>query len=330
MPPDVDPVAFNSAEAVAARTRVLELTRSGPERVEVEQLPGWFYPKFLDRLPALFGRMSAFNGPIIYFTGALWAETQGAEFDSVRAQWLVWMALGFYVVYRVRLWLWRRNRRKELQGEVAAAAADGDAAAEGVDGSSADPEAEIAALRTRQAKYEWRRSKRDAWLDMCLSQQMLLPAGMAGQVTMLWVLPAVWFARWIAHADPPFQWLRLARGAATNALMLVCAPVALASMLYAGVASLAQLVQLIPTDPTKALMLTPMSLLVSYTVNLAPSGLLYKAIVAQWRRMRNWQRWSRQLKEAKVRSACRRALAGGRTSFGAAAGRRARPAARAR
>lgn len=257
--------------------------------MSTELPPKWVYPLWMDRLPAYFGRMGVHNGVLIYFTGALWAETQGAEYEGVRAQWLFWLSVMLYVVYRLRLWRARRAARKAQR--VAEAEGAGEAVDEG-------PE-----IGTKAWKYAWRHKLRDAWVDLCLTQQMLLPAGMAGQVTMLWVLPIVWIARWLAATELPFRLLKLMRGAMANVLMFVCAPAALASMLYAGASSMLQVAIQVPKDPMKALMLAPASLLITYVVNVAPAALLFKAIGAQWRRMRAWQIWMGELKEAKEEAA---------------------------
>ena len=74
----------------------------------IAPMPEWMYPRRMDLVPALFGRLNPLSGVLVYYTGAVLRECGGAPL--VAAQWLLFVfAPSIAALAYLRLLLHRRR-----------------------------------------------------------------------------------------------------------------------------------------------------------------------------------------------------------------------------
>jgi hypothetical protein len=109
----------------------------------IAPMPEWMYPRRLDIVPALFGRLNPLTGILVYYTGAVLKECGGAPL--VAAQWLLFVfAPSIAALASVRWLMHRRSWRRTVA------------------------KAEEKGLPPPPPRYDFLRAHRPAWLDIHL------------------------------------------------------------------------------------------------------------------------------------------------------------------
>ena len=98
--------ARDEADAAERANAVDEHLRTAPDTIA--PMPEWMYPRRLDSIPALFGRLNPLTGVLVYYTGAVLRECSGQP--AVAAQWMLFVffpscaALSFVVSFGTNRW----------------------------------------------------------------------------------------------------------------------------------------------------------------------------------------------------------------------------------
>ena len=229
------------------------------ERVElppdtIAPMPEWMYPRRLDSIPALFGRLNPLTGVLVYYTGAVLRECAGQP--AVALQWMLFVffpscaALSFARKFWYESAYNREKKRARERGEP-----------------------------PPPPQMEFNREQRAAWLDLHLGYAILAPAGATGgEGASWWLLLAPFFmlARFscakIGFLTQPRRWFAVVGGAA-----------ALAALLMSASGTLTQALGGLRGGGYLGYVLAPVTFALVYVFYLAPAALLPGAIARAWR-----------------------------------------------
>lgn len=273
-PPPGSSASTSSADAIAAATGELpsdlnaaaagESRDVGPgtdvdERVElppdtIAPMPEWMYPRRMDVVPALFGRLNPLTGILVYYTGAVLRECYGAP--AVAVQWLLFVfAPSLAALASLRVLMHRRRVKRAVER-----------AAER--GEPPPP-----------PQYDFLRANRPAWLDIHLGYAILLPAGATGGEGASWWLllaPAFMLLRWLGHG---LSFLVPVR----RVVAVLGGVLALGALLMSASGALTQALSGLRDGGAAAYALAPVAFALTYFFYLAPAALLPGAIARAWR-----------------------------------------------
>ena len=210
--------------------------------------PEWMYPRWLDRVPALFGRLNPITGVLVYYTGAVLREC--AETPVVALQ---WMCFVFFpaLLAQCALRVFAHARAVERARREGAA-----------------------------PPLPFLRAERSAWLDLHLGYALLCPAGaVGGEGASWWLLlaPAFMLARFATRALPFGASLRrVAQGLGSVA--------ALCGLLFSASGALTQAIASARVGGViHAVVFAPVAFAATYLLFLAPASLLPSAALRAWR-----------------------------------------------
>ena len=257
VPPD--PTLALEKQRAEDEADAAERANAVDERVElppdtIAPMPEWMYPRRLDSIPALFGRLNPLTGVLVYYTGAVLRECAGQP--AVALQWMLFVffpscaALSFARKFWYELAYNREKKRARERGEP-----------------------------PPPPRMEFNREQRAAWLDLHLGYAILAPAGATGgEGASWWLLLAPFFmlARFscakIGFLTQPRRWFAVVGGAA-----------ALAALLMSASGTLTQALGGLRGGGYVGYVLAPVTFALVYAFYLAPAALLPGAIARAWR-----------------------------------------------
>ena len=124
---DVPPDPTLALEKQRARDEAdaAERANAVDERVElppdtIAPMPEWMYPRRLDSIPALFGRLNPLTGVLVYYTGAVLRECAGQP--AVALQWMLFVFFPSCAALSFARKFWYEsayNREKKERGSAA-------------------------------------------------------------------------------------------------------------------------------------------------------------------------------------------------------------------
>lgn len=258
---DVPPDPTLALEKQRARDEAdaAERANAVDERVElppdtIAPMPEWMYPRRLDSIPALFGRLNPLTGVLVYYTGAVLRECSGQP--AVAAQWILFVFFPSCAALSFARKFWYESvGKRELKRATER-------------GEPPPP-----------PRMEFNREQRAAWLDLHLGYAILAPAGAAGgEGASWWLLLAPFFmlTRYlcakIGFLTQPRRWFAVVGGAA-----------ALAALLMSASGTLTQALGGLQGGGYLGYVLAPVTFALVYAFYLAPAALLPGAIARAWR-----------------------------------------------
>ena len=258
---DVPPDPTLALEKQRARDEAdaAERANAVDERVElppdtIAPMPEWMYPRRLDSIPALFGRLNPLTGVLVYYTGAVLRECSGQP--AVAAQWILFVFFPSCAALSFARKFWYESvGKRELKRATER-------------GEPPPP-----------PRMEFNREQRAAWLDLHLGYAILAPAGAAGgEGASWWLLLAPFFmlTRYlcakIGFLTQPRRWFAVVGGAA-----------ALAALLMSASGTLTQALGGLRGGGYLGYVLAPLTFALVYVFYLAPAALLPGAIARAWR-----------------------------------------------
>ena len=258
---DVPPDPTLALEKQRARDEAdaAERANAVDERVElppdtIAPMPEWMYPRRLDSIPALFGRLNPLTGVLVYYTGAVLRECSGQP--AVAAQWMLFVFFPSCAALSFARKFWYESiGKRELKRATER-------------GEPPPP-----------PRMEFNREQRAAWLDLHLGYAILAPAGAAGgEGASWWLLLAPFFmlTRYlcakIGFLTQPRRWFAVVGGAA-----------ALAALLMSASGTLTQALGGLRGGGYLGYVLAPVTFALVYVFYLAPAALLPGAIARAWR-----------------------------------------------
>ena len=258
---DVPPDPTLALEKQRARDEAdaAERANAVDERVElppdtIAPMPEWMYPRRLDSIPALFGRLNPLTGVLVYYTGAVLRECSGQP--AVAAQWILFVFFPSCAALSFARKFWYESMgKRELKRATER-------------GEPPPP-----------PRMEFNREQRAAWLDLHLGYAILAPAGAAGgEGASWWLLLAPFFmlTRYlcakIGFLTQPRRWFAVVGGAA-----------ALAALLMSASGTLTQALGGLRGGGYLGYVLAPLTFALVYVFYLAPAALLPGAIARAWR-----------------------------------------------
>lgn len=258
---DVPPDPTLALEKQRARDEAdaAERANAVDERVElppdtIAPMPEWMYPRRLDSIPALFGRLNPLTGVLVYYTGAVLRECSGQP--AVAAQWILFVFFPSCAALSFARKFWYESvGKRELKRATER-------------GEPPPP-----------PRMEFNREQRAAWLDLHLGYAILAPAGAAGgEGASWWLLLAPFFmlTRYlcakIGFLTQPRRWFAVVGGAA-----------ALAALLMSASGTLTQALGGLRGGGYLGYVLAPVTFALVYVFYLAPAALLPGAIARAWR-----------------------------------------------
>ena len=258
---DVPPDPTLALEKQRARDEAdaAERANAVDERVElppdtIAPMPEWMYPRRLDSIPALFGRLNPLTGVLVYYTGAVLRECSGQP--AVAAQWMLFVFFPSCAALSFARKFWYESMgKRELKRATER-------------GEPPPP-----------PRMEFNREQRAAWLDLHLGYAILAPAGAAGgEGASWWLLLAPFFmlTRYlcakIGFLTQPRRWFAVVGGAA-----------ALAALLMSASGTLTQALGGLRGGGYLGYVLAPVTFALVYAFYLAPAALLPGAIARAWR-----------------------------------------------
>lgn len=258
---DVPPDPTLALEKQRARDEAdaAERANAVDERVElppdtIAPMPEWMYPRRLDSIPALFGRLNPLTGVLVYYTGAVLRECSGQP--AVAAQWILFVFFPSCAALSFARKFWYESvGKRELKRATER-------------GEPPPP-----------PRMEFNREQRAAWLDLHLGYAILAPAGAAGgEGASWWLLLAPFFmlTRYlcakIGFLTQPRRWFAVVGGAA-----------ALAALLMSASGTLTQALGGLRGGGYLGYVLAPVTFALVYAFYLAPAALLPGAIARAWR-----------------------------------------------
>ena len=258
---DVPPDPTLALEKQRARDEAdaAERANAVDERVELPPdtsapMPEWMYPRRLDSIPALFGRLNPLTGVLVYYTGAVLRECSGQP--AVAAQWILFVFFPSCAALSFARKFWYESvGKRELKRATER-------------GEPPPP-----------PRMEFNREQRAAWLDLHLGYAILAPAGAAGgEGASWWLLLAPFFmlTRYlcakIGFLTQPRRWFAVVGGAA-----------ALAALLMSASGTLTQALGGLRGGGYLGYVLAPVTFALVYVFYLAPAALLPGAIARAWR-----------------------------------------------
>ena len=145
--------AKDEADATERASAVDERVELPPDTIA--PMPEWMYPRNLDSIPALFGRLNPLTGVLVYYTGAVLRECAGQPWVALQ-----WMLFVFFpscaaLSFARKFWyetIGARERRRAAERD--------------------EP--------PPPPRMEFNREQRAAWVDLHLGYAILAPAGAAG------------------------------------------------------------------------------------------------------------------------------------------------------
>ncbi|KAK3264566.1 hypothetical protein CYMTET_26708 [Cymbomonas tetramitiformis] len=261
------------------------------------------YPWWVDIVPALTGRLNPITGILIYFSGAVLAETISKQVLGIAVQWFLLAVLPVHgLLMGLKFWWFRRSiRQAAKQAEAAREAEAGPSeqkdAKEDVKIPQSSPSVQAmededkeSASSVEEGKFEptiWRQflvTQRPAWIDFQIATQLLLPAGMSGQegadVYLLFVIAAM-AVRFLGRRKMQFLsntsfWMRRA------GTVVLGAP-ALLLLLGFGVKGAWGSVSALTVSGLAGLLMLPLTIGLTYLMYVAPALLLPGAVVSAWK-----------------------------------------------
>ena len=258
---DVPPDPTLALEKQRARDEAdaAERANAVDERVElppdtIAPMPEWMYPRRLDSIPALFGRLNPLTGVLVYYTGAVLRECSGQP--AVALQWMLFVFFPSCAALSFARKFWYESiGKRELKRATER-------------GEPPPP-----------PRMEFNREQRAAWLDLHLGYAILAPAGAAGgEGASWWLLLAPFFmlTRYlcakIGFLTQPRRWFAVVGGAA-----------ALAALLMSASGTLTQALGGLRGGGYLGYVLAPLTFALVYAFYLAPAALLPGAIARAWR-----------------------------------------------
>lgn len=260
------------------------------------------YPWWVDIVPALTGRLNPITGILIYFSGAVLAETISRQVLGIAVQWFLLAVLPVHALLMgLKFWWFRRSIRKaRKQAEAAREAEAGPSEEKGANEDvklpqsspsvAKDDEDKESASSVEEGKFEptiWRQflvSQRPAWIDFQIATQLLLPAGMSGQegadVYLLFVIAAM-AVRFLGRRKIQFLsntsfWMRRV------GTVLLGAP-ALLLLFGFGVKGAWGSISALTVSGLAGLLMLPLTVGLTYLMYVAPALLLPGAVVSAWK-----------------------------------------------
>lgn len=210
--------------------------RGARPRWLMQSTPAGYWP-VADFFPAAHGRLTPLNAVCAYFTGALFAEAPGAP--GLIVQWGTACAAAFVAALYMRLRLANRN----AQG--------------------------------RESLKGFARKRRNCWLDLHISVQCLLPAGMASTPQWLVAVPVVAAFRLL------WNWPRVKNSLLAHAtrrwFVALVAPLCGVGFACFGAQAVISAIARAPGQPViGSIVGIPLSMAVTYFLYAAPALLLMR------------------------------------------------------
>ena len=246
--------AKDEADATERASAVDERVELPPDTIA--PMPEWMYPRNLDSIPALFGRLNPLTGVLVYYTGAVLRECTAEGMPAVALQWMLFVFFPSCAALSFARKFWyeqigaRERRRATEKNEP-----------------------------PPPPRMEFNREQRAAWLDLHLGYAILAPAGATGgEGASWWLLLAPFFmlARFscakIGFLTQPRRWFAVVGGAA-----------ALAALLMSASGTLTQALGGLRGGGVLGYVLAPVTFALVYVFYLAPAALLPGAIARAWR-----------------------------------------------